>query len=463
MNTTIHYISDFTYIREPKHLKAHINYILRSKAKPQSTLLVADKINVWMERAQFEKNKRHDSVIALKFVVALPNDRLNDTKFYSEVGHFLRTFFNIEMENVDLTIHRDNVENLHAHVLIYPRDIHGKKLRLNKKDLARFHKEWDVFLKRNGYEIVKDELEDRISHIGYMLHKDPEVKVAYHRYKANKKNKKQIQSQIQILEQKKKDIDVRIANLEVKINVLQAKIDKLGKQAKQKDEEKRKQLREKMFIYDMLLKNLEEADERYVTLRMKINEQLQAKQQQQQQHNKVTTQNQNNTITHKPDTKAINNVTKQNKMTDKPILDISGINKSFSRLEDSLNNLQQILEAKKQAKANITKANITAQSKLYSSNTITSKPNNRIDNKPITDKPITETFGDEVYTVKFTVKPKQDNNNKLTYKDQTEDDIAGILFGDDIRQEQRQDKHDNEDKDKGNDKHSSIDLYKLDL
>lgn len=461
MNTTIHYISDFTYIREPKHLKAHINYILRSKAKPQSTLLVADKINVWMERAQFEKNKRHDSVIALKFVVALPNDRLNDTKFYSEVGHFLRTFFNIEMENVDLTIHRDNVENLHAHVLIYPRDIHGKKLRLNKKDLARFHKEWDAFLKRNGYEIVKDELEDRISHIGYMLHKDPTVKTAYINYKQNKKQKKQLNSQIEVLEKKKQDLDQKIFHIEWKINNLKAKIDKLSElQRKQKDEQKRKQLREKMFLTDMLFKNLEQADERYVTLRMKINEQLQAKQQQ-QQHNKVTTQNQNNTITHKPDTKAINNVTKQNKMTDKPILDISGINKSFSRLEDSLNNLQQILEAKKQAKANITKANITAQSKLYSSNTITSKPNNRIDNKPITDKPITETFGDEVYTVKSTV--KQDNNNKLTYKDQTEDDIAGILFGDDIRQEQRQDKHDNEDKDKGNDKHSSIDLYGLDL
>lgn len=291
MNETIHYISDISYIVDINHLRKHIKYITRKEAKPLSTLFSSNKIQLWNERAQIEKSKRHDARIAMKFVVALPNTTINDTSFYNKLGMFLSEFFHIPTSHIDITVHRDNPSNLHAHILVYPRDEQGRKLRLSRNDLRRLHKEWDRFLGKNEYKIVKDEPDEKIPHLGWRLYAEPELRTSYDSYKKNKKQKRIIQDNLHKIKKEEAILDAKIKDIEYKIRSIERQIEEeerkrkkqiiehrikimqenrgklldLGKlfyrifEAKKEQERienERKEIREKMLLLDAVLSQL---------------------------------------------------------------------------------------------------------------------------------------------------------------------------------------------------------------
>ncbi len=157
MKETIHYISDFTYIKDKGHLREVINYLTRNlKLDNSLTTINKDRRDLWLQRAQYEKSKRKDSQIALRFNVALPNDQRDNPEFRKKVFKKLVEIFDIPDEHLDIAFHLDTQNNYHAHILIYPRGKDGKKLRLSKNDLKRIHKEWDLFLQNEGYTIRKN-------------------------------------------------------------------------------------------------------------------------------------------------------------------------------------------------------------------------------------------------------------------------------------------------------------------
>jgi hypothetical protein len=157
MKKTIHYIGDISYIKDEGHLKEVMNYITRNFQLGRSlTTLNKEKRDVWIQRAKDEKAIRKDSQIALRFHLSLPNDKRDDIEFRNKVIKKLIEMFNIPSHHIDVAFHLDSKENYHMHVLIYPRDKNGKKLRLKKNDLRKIHNEWDNFLKREGYNIKKN-------------------------------------------------------------------------------------------------------------------------------------------------------------------------------------------------------------------------------------------------------------------------------------------------------------------
>jgi hypothetical protein len=156
MKETIHYTGRFDYITDEKHLREVINYITRNLRLDSSlTTIDRNKRDIWIERSKYEKSKRKDSRLALRFFLTLPNDRKNDIEFRKKVLRKLTEMFNIPDENIDAAFHIDSKDNYHVHILIYPRGKDGKKLRLNRNDLENFHKEWDNFLKQEGYQIKR--------------------------------------------------------------------------------------------------------------------------------------------------------------------------------------------------------------------------------------------------------------------------------------------------------------------
>ncbi len=156
MKETIHYTGRFDYITDEGHLKQVIRYITRNfKISENLTTLNKDKLDLWIERSKYEKSKRKDSRLALRFYLALPNDRKNDIEFRKKVLKKITEIIGIPDENIDAAFHIDSENNYHVHILIYPRYANGKKLRLSKDDLKNFHKEWDNFLKQEGYLIRK--------------------------------------------------------------------------------------------------------------------------------------------------------------------------------------------------------------------------------------------------------------------------------------------------------------------
>ena len=202
---TIHYISDFTYFSGKKvsskygnvinAIREHIRYIGR-KAEGVFTLNL--NVNEWVERAKSEIRKRWDSRIALKFVMALPLE--TNEKNVESVADFLQEFIaeklNVEKENISIAVHLhkgiSGNYNPHAHVLVYPRNREGKKLRLNRKDLSEFHREWQKVLQELGYQIRKD-LEG-LPHLGKRIHYDPDVQELYKEYTETKRLELQLES-----------------------------------------------------------------------------------------------------------------------------------------------------------------------------------------------------------------------------------------------------------------------------
>ena len=187
---TIHYISDFTYFSGRKVsskynnvlevLEAHIGYIGR-KAKNIFTFNL--NLETWLERAKREIRKRWDSRVALKFVMALPLETKpeNVEEVARDLQKFIAENLNVPTENVSIAIHLhkgiSGNYNPHAHILVYPRDKSGYKLRLDSKDLSEFHRRWQERLKELGYKIKKDP--EPLPHLGSKLYYDKDAQELY--------------------------------------------------------------------------------------------------------------------------------------------------------------------------------------------------------------------------------------------------------------------------------------------
>jgi hypothetical protein len=176
MKETIHYISDFSYIKDRGHLREVLNYITRNlKLDNSLTTINKEKKEIWLQRAQYEKSKRKDSQLALRFHIALPNDQKDNPEFRKKVFRKLVEVFDIPDEHLDIAFHLDTQNNYHAHIIIYPRGKDGKKLRLKKNDLARIHREWDQFLQDEGYTIRKNNKVVKKPYFQYMREKTREM------------------------------------------------------------------------------------------------------------------------------------------------------------------------------------------------------------------------------------------------------------------------------------------------
>ncbi len=187
---TIHYISDFTYFSGRKvsskygnvidALKSHIKYISR---KTEGVFTYNLNLKTWIEKAKKEIRKRWDSRVALKFVMALPLEvnPENLDVIVPNLQQFISERLNVDKENISIAIHLhkgiSGNYNPHAHILVFPRDKNGKKLRLNSKDLSEFHREWQKVLKETGYRIKKDA--EPLPHLGPKLYYDKEAQQLY--------------------------------------------------------------------------------------------------------------------------------------------------------------------------------------------------------------------------------------------------------------------------------------------
>jgi len=202
---TIHYISDFTYFSgkkvSPKYgnvlnaLREHIRYIAR---KEQGVFTFNLNPKGWLEKAKTEILKRWDSRVALKFVMALPlnTNQENVNEIAKVLQDFIAKELNVNPENVSIAIHlhkgKSGNYNPHAHILVYPRDRNGKKLRLNRKDLSRFHRKWQETLKRLGFKIRFNPDDLKIPHLGVKLYYDKTAQELYKTYLMLKEKQKTV-------------------------------------------------------------------------------------------------------------------------------------------------------------------------------------------------------------------------------------------------------------------------------
>lgn len=196
---TIHQVGDFGWFSERKTasskyssvvsaLKAHIRYV-ESKA----TAVFNSASNI-LAKAKEELQKRWDSRIALKFWIAVPKD-WRQKEALENVVAFVSKQLNVPLENISAFYHA-HPNNPHIHLLIYPRDVNGKKLRLGKKELQEFHRAWDRLLQEMGYEIkrykdgvqlkrlnLKEQEIVKLPNIPrWLLYKDADLKMLYEEY-----------------------------------------------------------------------------------------------------------------------------------------------------------------------------------------------------------------------------------------------------------------------------------------
>ena len=92
---------------------------------------------------------------------------------------------NVPKDSVSIAIHLhkgiSGNYNPHTHILVYPRDVNGKKLRLHKNNLADFHRNWDELLNRLGYS-VQPKSDDAIPHLGEKLFYDEQAQDLYKKH-----------------------------------------------------------------------------------------------------------------------------------------------------------------------------------------------------------------------------------------------------------------------------------------
>jgi len=109
---------------------------------------------------------------------------------------FIAKELNINPENISIAIHLhkgiSGNYNPHAHILVYPRDRNGKKLRLNRKDLSNFHRKWQEKLKQLGYRLKFDPDDLKIPHLGVKLYYDKTAQELYKTYLLLKEKQKTV-------------------------------------------------------------------------------------------------------------------------------------------------------------------------------------------------------------------------------------------------------------------------------
>ena len=178
---TIHSIGDFGWFSQKKTapsygsvfkaLKAHYRYV-----KSKASAFWNDNFKALLSKGKEEIAKRWDSRIALKFWVAVPKD-WDEGKALKRVVAFVSEQLNIPPKNISAYFH-PHPRNPHVHLIIYPRNREGKKLRINRKELKEFHKAWDIYLQELGYRIKRYKDLDLNIPI-WLLKKNPDLEEEY--------------------------------------------------------------------------------------------------------------------------------------------------------------------------------------------------------------------------------------------------------------------------------------------
>jgi len=158
MQLTIHQTGKFAWFSERATkgssyrsvfdaLRAHIRYI---EEKAVATFNSAARIFGF---AKEELRRRWDARIALKFWIAVPKD-WQEKEALERVVAFVSEQLNVPTKHIYAAFHAHE-NNPHVHLLIYPRDRQGKKLRIGRRELKEFHRAWDLYLQEHGYAIKR--------------------------------------------------------------------------------------------------------------------------------------------------------------------------------------------------------------------------------------------------------------------------------------------------------------------
>jgi len=195
---TIHQIGDFGWFSERKTkgkygsvlqaLRSHIKYI---ESKAVASFNSAENI---FAKAKEELKKRWDSRIALKFFIAVPKNWQPEEALANVVA-FVSKELNLPFDHIAAYYHASD-SNPHVHLLIYPRDRQGKKLRIGRRELKEFHRAWDELLQDLGYELKKYRDGIKLERLRltdknafelpnlpvFLIEKDAELRAAYEEY-----------------------------------------------------------------------------------------------------------------------------------------------------------------------------------------------------------------------------------------------------------------------------------------
>lgn len=206
LKETIHFIGPVTSFRHAKLapsyrslwdcVKAHIRYISRSS---EAALVEGLDLDTWEKRVVATKGKQ---AAALKLVMALPNDLTPEEAvqlvqdFWTQTPLFLKRWQRkgvkyqervaLPEDHLGLVIHDSyglsGHKNLHAHILVWPRDSEGKTLSLDRTSLKDLHRLWDEALIGKGYQIRWDPPDISIRFDPRKLRWDSEAQEGYRKW-----------------------------------------------------------------------------------------------------------------------------------------------------------------------------------------------------------------------------------------------------------------------------------------
>ncbi|MEM4234890.1 MAG: hypothetical protein QXU75_07060 [Candidatus Methanomethylicaceae archaeon] len=136
-------------------LRRHLRYLTRKGRNAITLTFGCKNVKELVDNCLSELETRWDSVVAGKFFFTLPNDIADPEKFIENV--LSQT---LGPKCFVAVIHRDPGResgklNTHAHIVLYPRDNDGKKLRIDITKLRMLHNVYRTELARRGYVVVE--------------------------------------------------------------------------------------------------------------------------------------------------------------------------------------------------------------------------------------------------------------------------------------------------------------------
>lgn len=114
----------FNYTNKP----VHNSFIMKPENTPD---WISDRATLWNEIEKIEKRK--DAQLAREINVALPVE-LSDTDHTELIQKYVQENFVNEGMIADVCIHKDNVENPHAHIMLTMREFDSNKNSFGKKN-----------------------------------------------------------------------------------------------------------------------------------------------------------------------------------------------------------------------------------------------------------------------------------------------------------------------------------------
>ncbi|MEM0326683.1 MAG: hypothetical protein QW733_06615 [Desulfurococcaceae archaeon] len=137
-------------------LERHFKYIFRKG----ETTATENTILSFLEFAKGKILKKKNSRIAIKIILALPNDLKNLSPqdrlsiAHSMISAFVEKALHISRENMTFVIHNDK-DNLHAHVVCKALRMDGKPVKYSPSELKKIHSIWDDILKELNVDVYR--------------------------------------------------------------------------------------------------------------------------------------------------------------------------------------------------------------------------------------------------------------------------------------------------------------------